>query len=403
MHPVESGPTIPTAWAPSANAHQRQVESPREFEWAGSQEVDAGETKRAARPATGRARLRRVASETKPMTSPQCVTAEQLAEAAPQFDGFTWGQVNCFLRPQAMLADAACAGAGMPFVFLASICRAWNHGVRSRLWGRHTEFLMQIAERELPLVARVTSLHRRSPSATARCLRQGPALVPVGIASGGSPRGRVQPVRPHYLLVCMVDGAGEYASIVDNVLGNGSPTSLEYRTHRLSVSALLKMIDDYGSQTGPRLSSMLGMPNSAWVIQINPKRVGDTYAVERARELMQRLARAVGRAPDARSYDTRHAARLRRLDPTTPAAVRHVRRYLADAKLSSVYLDCLAQYGQAEWTGRPHKLATGLAESDAVRNAALARYLAGGQSWSDWTTTVAYLNEVHRATLSAVL
>lgn len=144
---------------------------------------------------------------------------------------FDWTEVNCFLRPQAMLADEAAPGYGLLLLGLASLYRAWGAGGLFAAPGRgHFAFTREVFAPLAGIGVELSYVEDRGAvmDALRALLAGGPVIVPANIRALPYFQGFGSEDKSHFFLVRGHDPATDRFQLVDYLHVREDNLSLEY-------------------------------------------------------------------------------------------------------------------------------------------------------------------------------
>lgn len=263
---------------------------------------------------------------------------------------FGWREVDCFLRPQAILCDELGAGYGQLLLCLTSLYRTWGADGFFVEPGRgHFEFLRSPFREMTGIELHPTFLEERG--SIAEVLRDevlpggGAAIVPANIRELPHFRGFMKQDLRHYFLVRGFDHASRSFDVYDYLHVQHDNQSLAYAPCRLPAGLLASLAADYwdrfvGAQPpGPEGDAPY------WVLQVRAaagwEPMSEPELCALALSGCQRVLALGDHAPHAlQPLDERFLSRLRAAqaagDATELGRAAHV--YYAAANHSHVYL-----------------------------------------------------------------
>ncbi|HEY0023409.1 MAG TPA: phosphopantetheine-binding protein [Longimicrobium sp.] len=169
--------------------------------------------------------------------------------SAPAGIEFDWAEVNCFLRPQAMLCDEAAPGYGLLLVGLASLYRAWGvDGLFAAPGGGHFAFARSVYAPLTGIGFELSYVDDRDavPGALRALLAQGaPVVVPANIRPVPWFLEHGREDKSHFFLVRGHDAAADRYDVLDYLHVRDDNLSLEYGPVALDGGLMRQVTDAY--------------------------------------------------------------------------------------------------------------------------------------------------------------
>lgn len=301
-----------------------------------------------------------------------------------------WAEVNCFLRPQAMLCDEVAPGYGLLLLATASLYRAWGiDGFFSAPGRGHFAFVDAVFAPLAGIGFELTHVEEKGAvgGVLRDLLRSGaPVVVPANIRPLPYFVGHGEEDKLHFFIVRGYDEAADEFQLLDYLHVREDNLSLEYAPATLSGAMLREVTALYwdvyvGDAPTPDWDPrywLLRVRPRAGFCPLEPAAVLELLLSECARV----LARLDGGAATACALDDRYLAELRRAqeagDEDRLSVLAH--DYLADANASLVHarlvehaLRSLGHAGAAE--GLAAALQDHRARTGALRSKLLVRCL----------------------------
>lgn len=234
-----------------------------------------------------------------------------LSETRPPIE-FDWEEVNCFLRPQAMLCDQVAPGTGLLLLCLESLYQATGTGGFFGFPGLgHFAFADAVFT---PLAG--VELHRSFVDergavldALAERARGGPVLVPANCRHLPYFKGHGREDKLHFFIV--TGAAGDAFQVLDYLHVHEDNHSLEYAPTTLSREMMGRVTEDYWDTWVGVAPLTADMDERFWLLRV--RATGSPPAEDEIPALLlAECARLLDAPATGRTLDERYLAELRK-------------------------------------------------------------------------------------------
>jgi hypothetical protein len=268
---------------------------------------------------------------------------------------FGWREVDCFFRPQALECDRRRPGAGLLFLFLSSLYRAFGpRGFFATPGKGHFSFLEEVFSPASGIDFVVVRPRARGEVRSAiRDLvdDHGACIVPTNVRHLPYFEGYQREDRAHYFVVTGYDAGHRAYEVVDSLHVAADHSSTRYLPHAIREELFEQLVSDYESTYVDGVRPDPYRAPYYWILAVDHRVArASTDALDDVSALVtSRFVDEVRRLDDATaahvSVDERRLADLEaaieRGDRDTADTV--MRSYLAEANFAAVHLTIILQ------------------------------------------------------------
>lgn len=226
---------------------------------------------------------------------------------------FTWEEVNCFLRPQAMLCDGVAPGTGLLLLCLESLYQASGAGGFFGFPGLgHFAFADAVFTPLAGVGLDRTFVHERGAvlDALAESARGEPVLVPANCRHLPYFKGHGREDKLHFFIVTGADAAGDPFQVLDYLHVHEDNHSLEYAPTTLSREMMGRVTGDYWDRWVGVAPLTADMDERFWLLRV--RATGRPPAEDGIPALiLAECARLLDAPPTGHTLDERYLAELR--------------------------------------------------------------------------------------------